>query len=271
MKSILKNAQEACPEQQRSSPSAARNPSMVVVELNNICSLLINNSAFLSDLCCDPTKGPTRPIIEPIGTSNPFALVVEAFRLCARLIQLHITDGQNSFDVVPSEETLDALMRAAELIEYLEHISQHLNMYCTTMRTQQRAKKLHERALYLDIIKVLTSSESSEYISSTVLFNLALTQKMVKNTNTALSMFDHAFMASALLERHSYGRLKMTKEILKNVIDIETTMQASSPRGRNDSIRQDGTDDLSILCTNLLEVEIEAMSSEGCCTAAKCA
>ena len=264
MKSILKNAQEACPERQRSSPSAARNPSMVVVELNNICSLLINNSAFLSELY-DPSR--TSP-----NASNAFALVVEAFRLCARLIQLHITDGQNSDNVVPSEETLDALIRADELKENLEHIPQQPYTRVATTRTaQQRATKLHERALYLDIFKVLTSSESSEYISSTVLFNLALTQKMVKNTTTALSMFDHAFMASALLERHSYGRLKMTAEILKNVIDIETTMQASSPRSRNDSIRQDGRDDLSILCTNLLEVEIEAISSEDCCTAAKCA
>ena len=269
MKSILKNAQEAWPERQRSSPSAARNPNMVVVELNNLASFLINNSAFLLS---DPAKTSAWSADAP--ASNPFAVVVEAFRLCARLIQLHITDGQTSADAVPSEETLDALMRAAELKENLEHISQQPNLHCGTMRTHHRAKKLrHEEAIYLDIIKVLTSGESSEYISSTVLFNLALTQKMVKNTSTALSMFDHAFMASALLERHSYGRLRMTREILKNVIDIETTMQASSPytgSGTND-VRQDGTDDLSILCTNLLETEIEAMSSEDCCAAAKCA
>lgn len=266
MKSILKNAQEACPERQRSSPSAARNPIMVVVNLNNISSLLINNSAFLLS---DPARTSW-----PADSSNPFATVVEAFRLCARLVQLYITDGQNSADAVPSEETLDALTRAADLKENLEHISQHPTLYCATMRTQHRAKTVrHEEALYLDIIKVLTSDESSEYISSTVLFNLALTQKMVKNTSTALSMFDHAFMASELLERHSYGRLMMTREILKNVIDIETTMQASSPHtgsGTNE-VRQDGTDDLSILCTNLLETEIEAMSSEDCCAAAKCA
>lgn len=271
MKSILKNAHETCPERQRSSPSAARNPSMVVVELNNLSSLLINNSDFIFDLY-SPTK--TSAWSAERRALNPFALVVEAFRLCARLIQLHITDGQTSTDAVPSEETLDALMRAAELKENLEHICQQPNLYCATMRRQHRAKKLrHEESIYLDVTKVLTSGESFEYISSTVLFNLALTQKMIKNTSTALSMFDHAFMALALLERHSYSRLKMTTEILKNVIDIETTMQTSSAHtgsGTND-VRQDGTDDLSILCTNLLETEIEAMSSEDCCAAAKCA